>query len=126
MSTQQISGFIDDGYTESASIAAEPGLWQEMRFTFRPMLADEYAAFSDFCGRNTDVKAKQEIARRLAEKVKDWDLVDSAGKPVPVTQQNLLRIKPVLLAKLWNIVCGLQAGDGPGEESPNTGADLGN
>ena len=126
MSTQTISGFIGDGYDERASIAAQPGLWQAMRFTFRPMLPLEYGQFVDFANRNSDEKAKEEIARRLATKIVDWDLRDVKDRPVPVTQANLQRIKPLLLVRLWNIVCGMEPGDGVNEAPADLSADLGN
>jgi hypothetical protein len=53
------------------------------------------------------------VARKLVE----WDLQHD-GKPVPITPQNLLHIKPALHDRLLAIIMGLA----PGDVDPNARA----
>lgn len=101
-----LSAWIDDGYTETGRLEAIPRLMPELTFTFRPMTRDELAGFAAQ-HKNADEKAyARGVAERLAVKITQWSLTKPDGTAVPVTADNLLRLKNIPFQRLHEIVFG--------------------
>lgn len=103
---QNDCAFLHDGYTRKGFIGAVPGLFPEIRFTFRPMLTQDRSVMTD---RLT--KAKPEMADRIsaeavAARISEWDVTDSRGELVPISMANVLRLQPSALGRLFAIVTG--------------------
>ena len=98
----------EDGYTEDGYIAEEPRLHPALRFRYRPMLSAERAqAMKEMDRAIKSPNAKQsEIvsARLMASRIEEWDLQNSQGEVVPVTEEMLLKVKPHLSNRLYAIV----------------------
>ncbi len=103
--------YIEDGYTEKGSLDAEAGIHGAIQFEYRPMMPVAQ-------GRLLDTKGEAfipAVAKALCGKegsLKSWSLVDSKKQPVPVSEANILRIKPRLFDKLWQVVAGIRPSDG--------------
>lgn len=109
----------DDGYTESGYIAAIPNLHAAVRFKFRPMLAEQRAAW--IVEREKLKPGAQQTrkgAELLAARTLEWDLKKENGEPIPPTLPNVLRLNPLLLARLVNIYCGVDAYDDDPDAPP--------
>jgi hypothetical protein len=101
----------NDGYTEDAYIEALPGFYGEFRFKFRPMLIEERAALFNQNDKLPPAEYERKCAAALSNKLVEWSLIDKAGKQVPVSAQNILRLKPNLNGRIFGIVLGTQATD---------------
>ena len=93
------SPFIDDGYTIDAIIPANPGKWDEVAITYRPMNADEEAAVYVRKSANpfqTTTRLYAEAfagdGSRTPAKLLSWDVKDRHGKVVPISAETLIRL----------------------------------
>jgi len=103
--------YFHDGYTQRALIAAVPRLHGTLRFSYRPALIEERSQLYDVAGQLNAHLFDCHVARFLAQKIVDWDLVDAQGQPVPASAEALLRMQPELFIKLNQIVLGVAASD---------------
>lgn len=100
------TGFIDDGYTIQGRIRAEEGYHPVLQFEFRPMLQREIVQHA---GRIRKIREKPgasetEAAKLIASRVTWWDLRNSKGAEVQITEENASRLEPHLFSKLYNII----------------------
>jgi len=112
--------YFQDGYTQSGLIAAVPRLHGALRFTYRPALIEERSQLYDVAGRLNSHLFDCHVARFLAQKIVDWDLVDAERQPVPASAEALLRIQPELFIKLNRIVLGTAPSDVDPDWPPET------
>lgn len=110
-STVEISGYLNDGYSEMGFIAAAPGLYPALTFTFRPMLPADYAAMLGVLTSDRYVQIRKDMAAAIAKRVSEWDLRDRQGQAVPITTDAILYLKEPLLVRLFNIVSCRQPSD---------------
>ena len=109
------SNYLEDGYTESFYLEADtpPGLKRpintEMRFEARPYTATELTKLAKT--KNDGDELVQKICAGIAERFVSWDIVDKAGKSVPISAQAANKIKPTRLYRIWSCLCGNDAGD---------------
>jgi hypothetical protein len=101
----------NDGYTEPGYLAAVPGKYSEMRFTFRPLLAEEKRIMAEQVERMKPAQEVQKVAGILMTNVKMWDLKDGKGEVVPISLDTVRRLKPSVFWALWGIVSGSDASD---------------
>jgi hypothetical protein len=60
----------------------------------------------------SEVQKLQHTGKALAAMIKDWDVIDNnSGEVLPITADNILRLQPVLLAKLICVIEGYRATD---------------
>ena len=105
-----ISPFITSDSIEKSYIEAVDRLHPECRFQFRPILAEDRAAFIYRVGQEEDAKRAERIAgKALADHLVSWSLGDD------VSPAKIMKLKPSLLARLVSIV--LYARD-PGDDDP--------
>lgn len=104
------SNFIPDGYTISAYIAERPGLYQESRFTYRPVLHGERARIVAAMSNAKEPKdASRVIYQTIEKQIVSWDQVDRANEPLKATAVNIARMAPEFVERLFNVICGYQA-----------------
>jgi hypothetical protein len=103
--------FIDDGYTEETAIAESPGLYPQVRLSFRPMTASEHAEYAQAVDTATETEMRQVSAAWIARKIVAWDLRDPHGATVPLTTDNVLRLKVPIFVRLLEVVSCTTPGD---------------
>lgn len=117
-----MSGYIPDGYTIDGVIHADPGLYEEVAFSYRPMVSHERR--TAYNGMRKDaldnpVEAESIAARAMADHLVEWDLMNGEGK-VPIDRDHLLRLQPNLSAKLFRIIAGVIPPDYPEDTDEET------
>ena len=106
------SAFIEDGYTEERYIKAVERMHPEVRFKFRPILAEDRAAFIEdvATGSKQDPKKGERlVGQALADHLVEWSL------DLPPTPANIMLLKPSLMNRLSLVI--LYARD-PGDTDP--------
>ena len=105
-----LSAFITENCIEERYIKAVERMHPEVRFKFRPILAEDRAEFIHRTGKEKDPKRAERIAgKALADHLVSWSLGDD------VSPGRIMKLKPSLLARLVSIV--LYARD-PGDDDP--------
>src|SRR5262245_30308487 len=107
--------YISDGFTESAFLKGVARLYDDVRFSYRPLLIDERSEFLDCTGKLSPAQRERETAKLMAGKLVSWDVTDRNGNALPANADNLLRLRPVLFQRLSFVVLGIEAPD----EDPN-------
>lgn len=108
--------FIDDGYTETQIIREEPGLHPAVRLQFRPLTPSEVAQWSQECEHKRGVALKEATAKWMNGHIVEWDL------PKPPETANLLKLRPSLFDRIFNMLWGYAAGDEVETDSKNSQA----
>jgi len=111
MSDQRLNFVPNDGYTEPGYLAEVPGKSNAMRFTFRPLLAEEKRALLETMEKMKGGQEAVKVSEVLSDQVKSWDLADAKGAAVPINVTIMRRVKPSVLWALWGIVSGNDASD---------------
>jgi hypothetical protein len=96
---------VEDGYTEAAYVAAVPGLYDELRFTYRPLLHVERDAVSDQSGKSAQ-NFESVLVAVMQSKLKTWDAMDGKGNPMPINAATIKRLQPALFDKVYTIIAG--------------------
>lgn len=106
-----LSPFIGDGYDESATIAAMPGKWSEVRINYRCYTADEesevYAQAKLFPNRSQVAH----FAGLMATKIVGWDIKDREGNKVPIEADTIKRLSPLFYDILLQYLNGTLPSD---------------
>jgi hypothetical protein len=106
-----ISYIPDDGYTEPGYIAPVTNLHDGLRFHYRPITVPQQSLWDKTTG---DLKGDQwarKTAEIMAQRLLDWSLVDRKGEAIPITNANVLRLKPSIFSRLHTILWGSTASD---------------
>jgi hypothetical protein len=102
----KLTHIIPDGYEEPGYIAEQPGLHPEVRFVYRPMLADA----RDTLARASSGKQPSEyykiLSAAMASRIVSWSVASPDGKPLPVNAATALALRPRLFDRLYAIICG--------------------
>lgn len=110
-----LSNFLDDGYTEKSFIRGVPGLFGDLRFEFRPMRLDQRAPVLSKWNKLEADKQTAAMAQFVARQLVSWQLKTAKGHDVPVSAENLMRLRPALQERLVNIVLGIEPADLDGD-----------
>lgn len=107
------SAFLEDGYTAKGYLKAVPQLYPEVRFTYRPILPEQRAAFVEAVRKAKDGPgAERRTAAILAKHLLTWDVTDSKGDTVSITGDRILRLRWALYDRLVAVVLyGTEGGD---------------
>lgn len=106
-----------DGYTIDGYIAAAAGLHPALRFRFRPLTVEAFAAI--MVAARTEANANQLFARVIEGRVQSWDLRDEKGQTQPVSAKLAAAMTPHLFDRLFDIVTGQKGSDvDPEAEAP--------
>lgn len=103
--------FIQDGYTERAYLQSVALLYGPVRFSFRPMLAEDRA---DYVERSSRLRPREQTLRAaevIEHHVLEWDIRDGRDHVVPITSQNILRLHPNLFNRMLWVVTGTEPWD---------------
>lgn len=108
--------FIEDGYNEEGYVRAQPGVFdQDFWFLFRPMpsLEQQRMAFEQArLERKGDIDGSLRIqAKAVVSRILEWQLKRPDGKDLPVSYENLMKMKPMLFKAVCAIVCGYEGSD---------------
>lgn len=106
-----MASFIADGYTEPFYVAAIPGIHEPLRGRFRRALGWENAEARRTAAQLKPREAEHHWAKFIKSKLIEWDLKTPDGKPVDLTEANLLRMNPTLNEALTAIVMSARASD---------------
>lgn len=107
----------DDGYSEDAYIAPKELVHNAVRFTYRPTPVEERALMIDVNRSVDETRFAAHCSRFLAKRIIRWDIVEkttdgSAPMPMPLSESNIMRLKPALWMRMVNIVIwGTEGGD---------------
>lgn len=128
--------FIDDGYNVPGYVKAEPGLYPELRFVYRPCLHEERTQYWDWESRHEALQLEADRAAAvgdraprfkldpLAKTVKRAELLAahlvSWQAPAPLNAAWVRKLHPNLLDRAFRIVLGVD----PPDEDPLTPAPL--
>lgn len=103
---------IDDGYTIAGKIDRYPGIYPELRFTYRPVLSER---------RNRYLRDAQDVekivrhrADLISEHVVSWDIRDASGNELPKKYDTVRKLQPLLLDRMIEIIMGYSSN---GEEA---------
>ena len=127
------SAFIPrDGYTKEGYVAAVPGLHPAVRFHYRPMVGDQSIHWRDgFLLKPTETRKLVPAAALSDRHLVSWDIKHpTTGELVPVSLENITRLQPRVLERMFMIVTGFERSDEdpdrarPDEQALNTEADL--
>lgn len=110
----------DDGFSQPGFIEGVPGLYPDLRFTFRMMLRTDVADFFDKTGRVKAGQGEKIAANTMAEHISDWSMIDQDGDPVPINGANMIRPnnKRALPTRLFNRLLGIITGMEPSDIDP--------
>ena len=104
-------GYIADGYTEKATIAARPGSHEEVKITFRPMTALARTQLYDDWDSLSTTKQHEREMQAIADHLVSWDLQDWTDpdnpKPVPVSLESVKRLDIDLHNAMQHVVARL-------------------
>lgn len=104
--------YIPDGYTQRGFIKAQPGLHGDFRFEFRPMTVEDRAVvFEKKLLERPQEEQDRMAAKAMTSRITSWGLVNADGGSVKVSTENLLRLKPALFRRLFDMVAGFDGGD---------------
>jgi hypothetical protein len=116
MSCAFIDGALEDGYIKEFK-TVHPGC----SFKYKPMLLEQRAKMVSECGKIRDAaQAELLVASELSKRIKEWDLVDRDGNPVPIEGKTIAKLKFALFNRLAGIVLyGTEGSD----DNPNKQTD---
>ena len=117
----QVLGLIpDDGYTEAGVLNEVRGIHPRVSIRWRPLTIEELCDYFRAAEKLKDIQLRRFIAGYLSSHLKEWDLKDGKGEPVPIDSAHLLRLKEPLFQRLWRIITTDAA---PDEEPDKPGAE---
>lgn len=109
---------LDDGYTETGTIAGVAGLHPDLTISRRPVLIDERTAYYQVAEKLTGTALNHHAATLIAGKLRSWDLKDHKGQPVPIEIVNAKRVQPKLFDALFAVLIGDKPFDRQPEQAP--------
>ncbi len=108
----KVQNFMPDGFEQDGYIEGVALLFNPMRFRFRPINSRRRVANARTARQITDQEKREEFYLKcLAARIKEWDIVDDDGSPVPITGENCGDLQGELLGRLHAIVSGTRASD---------------
>lgn len=114
----------DDGYTESAYVAAMPGVFNAQTIRYRPLTHTERYVIGNALGTKSPAEASKLLIATLAKHLKEWDVCVADGGTLPINAESVAKLKPELAERFYAIVTGRFGGDqNPNEASSGSAAD---
>jgi hypothetical protein len=98
--------YIDDGYSELGYVKANPGIHEEFRFKFRPMLVADYSALREQNDKMSAAAYDRLVASAMVKQLVSWEMMD---RPIAVT--SVLRLRALLFTRVYLIITGMEASD---------------
>lgn len=103
---KQILAYVpaDDGYTFDGFLEGVEHQMPDIRFTYRPLISEERSEFIDALKGKKGRDQDREIAKKLSERIKSWDLKDGRGETLPITRDTVRRLQFPTFNRLSGIV----------------------
>lgn len=127
------SAFIDDGYTLTAKLSGESGVYDPFEITYRPLVRSEHFRYANaarqwFDGEDRIKRENLEDLDKLyaeilagsngwTRKLLDWTLTDHAGKKVEINQEHLLMLHPAAFDDLIRVFFPRDDSEGEAEKN---------
>lgn len=109
---------INDGFTLPGRIEPVERLHEGLDFEYRPMLQEQFEVLEDQITKRQPGAAVRLMCAAVAQALASWSEVDESGKPVPISEEAVRRLQPMLLIRLYRIVSGRDASDAPNKATP--------
>lgn len=107
-----VTGYIHDGYTIDGYVSAAPRLYPDLHFTYRPVLTQNRAVIYKEMQRTDDPRKSETVAAQaIKAQISSWNLVKQDGSAVPLEVDDILRVQPYLMNRLFRIIMGDEAPD---------------
>lgn len=113
----------DDGYTLDAYISALPKVHNAVRISFRPTYVTDRALLVEANRKLDEKKFAVHLSDWAAKHLVSWSIQEKVGGqlvPMPITTENILKLKPQLWSRLTTIVCWGDGGDQDPEATEDT------
>ena len=105
------SAYIDDGYTLSATVHSDAGLFDDFRIVYRKMAKAEQAEFDTKAKDQTPIVIARLMADWMAKKLVSWTLKKRDQSPISISQKSCLQTDEPAFNAVWNYVTGYSAAD---------------
>lgn len=105
-----MSGYIPDGYTRRGFLRGIPRLYEDLRFTYRPILLAERSELNSKLALADPKQIEKLAAEAAARHLVSWDLAHD-GSVLSITAATLLRLQPSLFDRLYSVLHGRAASD---------------
>lgn len=106
-----MKNYIADGYTCDAYIAENGRLHSSVKFSYRPLRYEERSIVTDGITNKTPRESARLVFATVARQVTAWDITADDGKDVEITPDNVSKLQPMLIDRIYNIVAGYSSGD---------------
>jgi hypothetical protein len=103
--------YIDDGYTQTGYIKAEPGAHPDCLFKYRPMLSTPQYVFICELRDALPETAMALSYKVVATQIVSWDIHDRLNKQIDVKPEEMPRIEKRLFRKIRDVIAGLAVSD---------------
>jgi predicted butyrate kinase (DUF1464 family) len=112
----QALAWLPDGHTFEGYLSALPRMYPAVRFSYRQIGNGERAEIRSRIAKAANPTEGEKVcARAIAKHVLAWDVRDAEGETVAIEADNVMRLQPILFARLFNVVMGVQ----PCDRDPN-------
>ncbi|QDU06831.1 hypothetical protein [Gimesia aquarii] len=102
--------YIKDGYTERAFIKGIPGMYEDVHFEYRTLLADQIRGVLHNWDSISAEEKNHRINSVILKQVLSWDLQHDK-KMLPKDLETLNRLKINLIDRMFNIIVQLAVSD---------------
>jgi hypothetical protein len=110
MNAPEASAFLpNDAYYERGFIRDVPGLHPAVRFVYRPMDIRKVGRMETVFAKEKDqskVYIQQATTIVDQKHLIEWDVKDAKGAVLPITVDNLMRIKPMIFIGICAVIMG--------------------
>lgn len=113
-----MNNIIQDGMNEPGYIAERKGLFDAVRFTYRPMLHEERTGVNQLIALG-GIKGTRAIYSAIHKHVVEWDIKGPDGKTVELSLANVAKARPMLVEAFYNIISGWLPSDPDPTASPD-------
>ncbi len=99
---------LEDGLEQPGFVAESRGLHCAVDFMFAPVwpeIFEKFEAEKEAVATRNPGDARAMVGQFLAKHIKSWDLKDSAGKLVPITEVTCRKLRAALQFRLYRIIC---------------------
>ena len=106
--------YIPDGQNRKAFVKGIENLFDDLRFVYRPMLAEDCAILNgkiiEVGGQNSE-PGMELIRLEMVDRIISWDLLDDKKKPLKVDENSVRRLQSELFYRVYLIIKGQEAGN---------------
>lgn len=109
----------DDGYNQEFFLKSVPNVHTDVRGTFRPALHAERYAINEEIQKRKSGPASRFMCEVISKYVRAWNIKGQDGSALPITVENIVRVKPKIIERLYAMIAGWDGGDVDEGAAPN-------